>query len=226
MSKSPYEENRAREEGILSYGLQRRTDAVIGVLRRLSERPKRVLDMGCADGRMLYSIALILDDPNIEYIGVDKFEHGTPRIRQSNPNIHFKAVNLASDYPYPFLDETVDVIIAAAFIKHHPEPREFLSECIRLLHPNGMILVSDPRPFVTRVGALFGHFDMRWTPSLWSPRTIAGWLRECSNGKAKIESVTFYWQAPNRSLMFLERFIPKAIRSFLSLHQIVTIKKC
>ena len=98
---------------------------------------KRVLDIACGEG---YGSAALARAGAKSVVGVDvseaaclhaKSKYGLDARQGSAENI-------------PIGDESVDVVVSFETIEHVPNPLRFLDECIRVLAPGGMIVISTP----------------------------------------------------------------------------------
>jgi SAM-dependent methyltransferase len=106
---------------------------------------KRVLDLGCGEG---YGAAL-LATAAAEVIGLDydarTVADASGRYRQAR----FIRANIAAP---PFPDRSVDVIATLQVIEHVWNRRQFLGECLRVLRPGGLLLVTTPNRLTFSAG--------------------------------------------------------------------------
>ncbi len=200
-------------------------DVIASHARATDDSGLDVIDFGCAEGAMLAEIAAHLGPRFGSGLGLDVFRGGVPPddiVRQ----IRFRATDLFRDYPYPVADASYDIAIASAFLKHHPDPGRFLSEMSRVLRTGGCALLLDPRPFVVRIGSLFGRFNPGYIPSLWSRATVERLLTEREIG-LRLLNYRRYWVAPSYALyrLGLERILPRFIGHAIALHQCLVLAK-
>lgn len=98
---------------------------------------KSVLDAGCGEGYGTDLVAAVA----AEAIGVDYEEPVIRRAQERYPRARFQTANLVS---LPFEDERFDVVVSMQVIEHLHSPQEFLTECRRVLRPDGVLLISTP----------------------------------------------------------------------------------
>jgi SAM-dependent methyltransferase len=120
------EENYWFQRHVLAYGFAERLAA-----------GKRVLDAGCGDG---YGTALLARVAS-EAVGVDYERPVIERAQRLYPAARFDTANLI-ELPYP--DASFDVLVSMQVIEHLHTPQEFLSECARVLTPDGLLILSTP----------------------------------------------------------------------------------
>jgi SAM-dependent methyltransferase len=99
----------------------------------------RVLDIGCGAG---YGTAELAAPARIA-IGIDLSPDATTHARAAYPFANIQFVP-ASATALPFADGTFHLITAFEVIEHLADWRLLLGEARRLLHPNGIFLVSTP----------------------------------------------------------------------------------
>lgn len=99
----------------------------------------RVLDLGCGAG---YGTAELAGSAR-SAMGIDLAPEAIDHASSAYPlaNISFVPASVTA---VPFRDGTFDLITAFEVIEHLHNWRELLSESRRLLHPNGVFLVSTP----------------------------------------------------------------------------------
>ncbi len=209
------------------YGLMRRTQMLLSAIDAHAPHTNdlRVVDFGCADGAMLAAAAAHLGGRFSSGLGLDVFRAGIPTGIADN-RIEFVTADLFKHYPFPIPDASIDIVIASAFFKHHPEPIKFLREVTRVLKPGGLVVLMDPRPFVVRIGCRIGRFNPEYNPNIWSLNTIAGFLQQNSLG-LKVNSFKRYWIAPTAASYSwgIEKLIPDFIGQSIALHQCLTMFK-
>jgi len=231
MRYDDYIDKRKSEKGIFSYGLSRRLNAIEKGLKLIIKEENihnlYVLDFGCADDVTLNFIQNSFYDVYEKGVGLDIFVQGMDFLNNTNKTSFIK-INLSKEYPYPFKDQSFNIAICSAFLKHHPDPKKLLSEIWRILKSDGFILLLDPNPWVVKLGMLVNYFDKKYVPSIWSKNNIE---LECIEDNIKYKYVSYfydkYWIAPNKFLYALgiEKICPKIIRKLFGLHQILILKK-
>lgn len=98
---------------------------------------KRVLDIACGEG---YGTAALSKAGAVSVIGMDI---SAEVCDHANRKYGIDArVGSAESLPLP--DESIDVITSFETIEHIEAPAKFLDECIRVLAPSGLLVVSTP----------------------------------------------------------------------------------
>ena len=109
------------------------------VYQRLADRcaGRDVLDAGCGEG---YGADLIADVAR-QVIGLDYDEATVAHVRASYPRVDMRHGNLA-ELPLP--DGAVDVVVNFQVIEHLWDQPQFVAECLRVLRPSGLLMMSTP----------------------------------------------------------------------------------
>ncbi|WP_167104049.1 bifunctional 2-polyprenyl-6-hydroxyphenol methylase/3-demethylubiquinol 3-O-methyltransferase UbiG [Mycobacterium sp. DL592] len=109
------------------------------VYRRLSGlcAGRDVLEAGCGEG---YGADLIADVAR-RVIAVDYDAAAVAHVRARYPRVEVLAANLAS---LPLPDASVDVVVNYQVIEHLWDQPQFVTECLRVLRPGGLLLMSTP----------------------------------------------------------------------------------
>jgi SAM-dependent methyltransferase len=109
------------------------------VYQRLADRcaGRDVLDAGCGEG---YGADLIADVAR-HVIGLDYDEATVAHVRASYPRVDMRHGNLA-ELPLP--DSAVDVVVNFQVIEHLWDQPQFVAECLRVLRPSGLLMMSTP----------------------------------------------------------------------------------
>jgi len=96
-----------------------------------------VLDVGCFDGYTTYCLKQAGFNPT----GIDCSPKAIEEADKNVPNVPF-TVGFAEELP--FQDELFDAVIMSQVIEHLKEPVVALKEAMRVLKPNGLLLVTTP----------------------------------------------------------------------------------
>lgn len=150
---------------------QRRLMSIVDKLAPRSEAI-RLLDVGCADGRLLDWYKDSAAGPRLITHGIDLSEEAVALARDRGH--HAVAGRFEEDRELQA--GTYDLIFASHVIEHVDDPRAFAQRAADLLVPGGLFVVSTPNfdSFdVRRFGAHWGgnHFPRHWT--LFDARSIA-----------------------------------------------------
>lgn len=101
---------------------------------------KKVLDIGCGMG---YGSALMANKAKT-VVGLDYSQKAIDHNKISYKELINLSFQKAKVPPLPFDDNTFEVITTFQFIEHIAEQTFFLQECLRVLVPNGKLLVTTP----------------------------------------------------------------------------------
>jgi SAM-dependent methyltransferase len=109
------------------------------VYERLAPRcaGRVVLEAGCGEG---YGADLIADVAS-RVVAVDYDESAVAHVRSRYPRVEVMQANLAE---LPLLDSSVDVVVNFQVIEHLWDQGQFVRECLRVLRPSGLLMVSTP----------------------------------------------------------------------------------
>jgi SAM-dependent methyltransferase len=109
------------------------------VYQRLRDRcaGRDVLEAGCGEG---YGADLIADVAR-KVIGLDYDEATVAHVRARYPRVDMRHGNLAE---LPLADGSVDVVVNFQVIEHLWDQPQFVAECLRVLRPSGVLLMSTP----------------------------------------------------------------------------------
>lgn len=118
-----------------------------------------ILDVGCGCGSLAYSLIRYYDFQG-KYEGFDIIKEFTDWLSENitlkYPNFHFKHANvystsynctakiLPSKYKFPYPDNTFNVVLVGSVFSHllPADLENYLSEIVRVLKPNGIVLAS------------------------------------------------------------------------------------
>lgn len=115
-----------------------------------------VLDAGCGTGRHLRELAKI---PGLKIVGIDKNEKDLRDAGQSLKDVkeifgypnNNSSVMKADINKLPFADESFDCVICSEVLEHIPRHHDALQELVRVLKPQGDLIISVPRYFPERI---------------------------------------------------------------------------
>jgi methionine biosynthesis protein MetW len=125
-----------------------------GMLHALMPSGVRVLDVGCGTG----SVTLIANRlKSNEVLGLEPDEQRAERCRSRGIN----TVCGELDDAFSVRHGLFDVVVFADVLEHLPSPAEVLARAIRVLKPDGLVLISVPNVahWTIRFNLLRGRFD-------------------------------------------------------------------
>ena len=102
----------------------------------------RVLDVGCGGGQNLMLVAE--HRPDLRLTGLDLSAHQVRRARKRAAAHGSRARFVeGSALDLPLADEMFDMVVSIASIKHWPDRRRGVAECVRVLAPGGRLLIVE-----------------------------------------------------------------------------------
>lgn len=119
--------------------------------KKLPIRPhSRLLDMGCGSGR---HTAAAFDHQAIHAVGVDlevaSLKEARHRLRfhesLSPHHLSYWSLAVAEISRLPFDSQSYDIVICSEVLEHVPNHHQAVRELLRILKPNGHLVISVPR---------------------------------------------------------------------------------
>jgi len=108
----------------------------------------RVLDVGCGTGR--HTIPLL--EMGASVVGLDFSPEMLSIARQRTANRDVEFLQHSLPDPFPFTDESFDLVISGLVVEHVPDLETVFRECLRVLKPGGRCLVTALHPDRTAAG--------------------------------------------------------------------------
>lgn len=147
---------------------------------KLSVKPSKILDVGCASGSLTSQIANFF--PSAESFGVDSYKEAVSFGQKSYPNIKFK---YADAHKLPFKTGSFDLITCIETLEHLENPKGAISEMHRCLKKGGHLLIGQDTD-----NLLFKMIWIIWTKrqgKVWhnshlhpySPNRLGKLIQEC-----------------------------------------------
>ena len=111
---------------------------------------KKVIDVGCGNGRHLKSLGFRLTDSEI--VGIDQ---SVPEITKLNEEFSDSICKNGNTYRFitgdiremEIPDNSQDLVVCSEVLEHVPNFEAVLEECYRILKPGSVILISVPSYF-------------------------------------------------------------------------------
>ncbi len=118
-----------------------------------------VLDAGCGSGRHLRALAKL---PGLKIVGIDRsakdVADALAGLKNMPDALSFDyRVEAADINALPFADASFDCVICSEVLEHIPEHEKALSELVRVLKPQGHLVVSVPRYFSEKICWLISY---------------------------------------------------------------------
>lgn len=108
-----------------------------------------VLDVGCGVGHWGQLLANVLTE-NVKLIGIDLEQNSVDKARQraSEQNLASRfSYQLGSAEQIPFEDNTFNMVTCQTLLIHLKDPKVGLREMLRVIKPNGVLLLAEPNNF-------------------------------------------------------------------------------
>jgi 2-polyprenyl-6-hydroxyphenyl methylase/3-demethylubiquinone-9 3-methyltransferase len=166
---------------------------VVGQLTAEVPSGARVLDLGCGNGSFIAAFR----DRNWVLYGADFSPTGIEQAQTIHKEIEFfvaDAANKSLDDIWRHVRDPLDLIISTEVIEHLYNPRAFLSNCLSLLKPGGVLVLSTPyhgylkNLALATSGKMETHFTVLWDHGhikFWSRRTLSLALTEAGFSELK-----------------------------------------
>lgn len=120
-----------------------------GILRRIGERPGRVVDFACGNGAVTRAFAKAL--PGADVVGLDFFDTAPADLAPAR----YASFDAHAGAP------PADLLLCFHALEHDDDPRAFLARLVALVRPGGTLLIEVP------------NVDCVWTP--WFGAACHNW---------------------------------------------------
>ena len=97
-----------------------------------------ILEAGCGEG---YGAGLLLAAGAQQVVGVDYDAATAGHVREAYPRVPVLRGNLVA---LPLMSESFDVVVSLQTVEHLWDQPLFVAECLRVLRPGGLLVVSTP----------------------------------------------------------------------------------
>ena len=130
------------------------------VLHMAPEKGKRVLDVGCGNGTVLYNLRNSFDELHGIELIPEQAEWAVKTLRACNKVFDIKVANIEEGLTYP--NNYFDYVIMAGVIEHIFDVKKIISELVRVVVPKGTVCISTPNIayIKRRLKLLAGHFPL------------------------------------------------------------------
>jgi ubiquinone/menaquinone biosynthesis C-methylase UbiE len=136
------------------------------LLFRTQDKNLRILEIGCFDGSLIFKINRLFSGFDISFTGIDLSPAGISFAlkRKSDEQIKNCDFLIMDAAKLSFADNSFDIIIATEVIEHFPAPELLLCEILRVLKPDGKVIITSPNGgivFSRFIASLFWKFVIK-----------------------------------------------------------------
>ncbi|RPI21423.1 MAG: class I SAM-dependent methyltransferase [Acidobacteria bacterium] len=112
------------------------------ILSQTPAWPARALDIGSGKGRFL--VALLKHSHAVTSVDIDYAEQGFARLNVAYEGLSDRVRFLQADATrLPFRDATFRTVVSVNALHHFRDWRPLLSEVVRIMHPQGTVVLAD-----------------------------------------------------------------------------------
>ncbi len=124
------------------------------------EKGKRVLDIGCGNGTVLYNLRDRFDELHGIELVPNQAEWAKKTLNGCDKLVNIKVENIEAGCPYP--DNYFDYVVMADVIEHIFDVEKVIAESVRVTVPGGILCICTPNIayIKRRLKLLFGRFPM------------------------------------------------------------------
>jgi ubiquinone/menaquinone biosynthesis C-methylase UbiE len=143
-------------------------DMITGFAERVPQNAS-LLDVGCGGGQIAIKISIMRSD--LKVTGLDLSAGQIRRAGKRSAKAGTRNVFIKGDaMSLPFNDAEFDIVYSIGSIKHWPDMKAGLAQCLRVLRPGGVLMVAEidrdcPRAaasgFISELG--FPFFIKKWS---------------------------------------------------------------
>ena len=116
--------------------------------RSLGRAPCTLIDVGTGTAQLLVKLAAHKEMQWKKIIGTDIFDDMLAKARETIATAHLEnliAIERADVHEMPYADGSADFIISRSTIHHWADPAKAFQEIYRLLAPDGVAIIHEPR---------------------------------------------------------------------------------
>jgi ubiquinone/menaquinone biosynthesis C-methylase UbiE len=126
---------------------------ILDIINKIPDAKLKLLDVGCGTGNLLNDLRPLRPRAILE--GADLSDNMLLRAKKKCPELMFKKINLNSKLPYE--DNFFDVITCVNVLYAVNDPKQVISELRRVLHSEGLLIISTPKTKPSMAALLKDH---------------------------------------------------------------------
>jgi ubiquinone/menaquinone biosynthesis C-methylase UbiE len=154
----------------------------------------RILDVGCATGRLLESLANA-GVKNLHGVDIASRIVESAKRRLANRDIFADIRTADAEENLPWPNSTFDLVTLTGVLHHFTHPDKALAEIYRVLNNKGQLLILEPLFFtpIRQLSNLFlRFFPLNGDYHFYTPKGVTSLLKECKFTGLSSKSVTWY----------------------------------
>lgn len=156
-------------------------------LKQLKLNPKKVLDIGCGTGELLFELGKFY--PQTELLGCDLSIESGKLMESIVPYSKFCSIDVEKDSDTPFGGQ-IDLITCSEVLEHCKNPNNVVRNAYAWLNKDGVFFITVPSGNMTAYDKAIGHLHHYTTSEIESILSSCGFIN--------VRSI--YWGAPFHTL--------------------------
>lgn len=158
-------------EAVVATGIEGLYDRFVEEVTPRVDKGSRVLDVGCGRGQVTGRLALEM--PDCQVIGVDLSDDMVQEAREHMSPLENLEFRRGDALDLPFDDQSFDVVVSVASIKHWPDRLTGVREILRVLTPGGSVCILEADRDCSKSSA--ARFVADWRHVLPGSEPLLNW---------------------------------------------------